>query len=118
MPTLPQTTVLGPLEHSIMRIVWAHDRPITVRYVYKILSADHDLAYTTIMTTMTRLADKGVLICAPGTQKGRGGAAYLYRSAVSRHELLLLAVEQVLASLGANAAERQHVAAAVQQRSI
>jgi predicted transcriptional regulator len=122
MLTLPQTTVLGPLEDAVMRIIWAHAAPITVRAVYEVyeaLDADHDGAYTTIMTTMVRLAEKGVLTRAPvklGAPGGRG-SAYHYTTAVSRAELLRSAVEQLLTSFGANAAERQHLAAAVQQGS-
>jgi hypothetical protein len=75
MLILPQATVLGPLEHAVMRIVWAHAAPITVKHVFEALSADRDVAYTTVMTTMVRLAEKGMLTRAPcrlGAQRGRG----------------------------------------------
>jgi hypothetical protein len=65
MLILPQATVLGPLEHAVMRIVWAHAAPITVKHVFEALSADRDVAYTTVMTTMVRLAEKGLLTRAP-----------------------------------------------------
>jgi hypothetical protein len=33
MLTLPQATALGLLEHALMRIVWAHGVPMTVKRV-------------------------------------------------------------------------------------
>ena len=117
MLTLPQATALGPLEHAIMRVVWAHASAITVRQVYKPLSHDHNLAYTTIMTTMVRLADKGLLTRTSRREEGNStrGSAYDYTSAISRDDVLRSAVEQLLTHFGANPVERQRLAAAVQQ---
>jgi predicted transcriptional regulator len=52
--------VLGPLEAEVMDVVWAEDE-VTVRDVHEALNRKRKLAYTTVMTTMTRLADKGLL---------------------------------------------------------
>ena len=52
--------VLGPLETDIMQIVWQDERS-TVKKVHRKLSQQRDIAYTTVMTTMSRLAEKGVL---------------------------------------------------------
>jgi predicted transcriptional regulator len=52
--------LLGPLESEVMDIVW--DRgDVTVRDVHEALQAEHPIAYTTVMTTLGRLADKGLL---------------------------------------------------------
>lgn len=48
----------GALETAIMEVVWASG-PITVRDVLLVLK--RDCAYTTVMTVMQRLFDKGVL---------------------------------------------------------
>ncbi len=119
MLTLPQATALGPLEHAIMRIVWAHAGPITVKHVYETLAADRDVAYTTVMTTMVRLTEKGMLTRTSHTMSRHStrGVAYHSTIAVSRAELLRTAVEQLLTSFGADAAERQHLAAAVRHGS-
>ena len=45
--------VLGPLECDIMEIVWNQGRT-TVSAVHKALREKRDLAYTTVMTTMSR----------------------------------------------------------------
>jgi predicted transcriptional regulator len=73
------------------------------------------VAYTTVMTTMVRLAEKGVItrtLSKPGIQCGPG-SAYRYTVTVSRNELLRTAVEQLLTSFDAGEVERQHLAAAV-----
>ena len=50
----------------------------TVREVHALLSADRDIAYTTVMTVMDRLARKGLVI------QERDGRAYRYRARASR----------------------------------
>jgi predicted transcriptional regulator len=56
----PLTNVLGPLEDDVMGIVWDRGE-VTVRDVHQALSQLRPIAYTTVMTTMGRLADKGML---------------------------------------------------------
>lgn len=51
---------LGELEAAIMQILWQHDE-LTVRQVRDQLAPTRSLAYTTVMTVMSRLAQKGVL---------------------------------------------------------
>jgi predicted transcriptional regulator len=52
--------VLGPLEAEIMDVVWDRDE-VTVRDVHRALRSSRPIAYTTVMTTLGRLADKGLL---------------------------------------------------------
>lgn len=49
---------LGELERVIMDNLWSSDEPQTVRQVHAALSADRELAYTTVMTVLQRLAKK------------------------------------------------------------
>jgi len=60
----------GPLETAVLAVVAAADRPLSVAEVRKLLSGDP--AYTTVMTTLSRLAGKGAL-----TQH-RDGRAFHY----------------------------------------
>lgn len=55
--------ILGDLEAEIMEYLWSHPKTqgITVREVYEALSARRHIAYTTVMSTMTRLARKHIL---------------------------------------------------------
>lgn len=52
--------VLGPLESEIMDVVWTQGE-VTVRDVHTALEAKRPIAYTTVMTTLGRLSDKGFL---------------------------------------------------------
>ena len=52
--------VLGPLEAEIMDVVWDTGE-VTVRDVHQALEVTRPLAYTTVMTTLGRLADKGLV---------------------------------------------------------
>src|SRR5688572_8069575 len=71
--------VLGPLETDVMEAVWARG-DATVRDVHATLARRRDIAYTTVMTTMSRLAAKGLL------ERDSSGLAHRYRPAVSREE--------------------------------
>lgn len=65
---------LGGTEMEVLRHVWALGRA-TVRDVHARVEADRPLAYTTVMTVMKNLADKGLLTFE------QDGAAYVYRAA-------------------------------------
>lgn len=69
--------VLGPLEARVMRAVWRASDAVTVREVMEALNASRDaepLAYTTVMTVMSRLADKEILA------RRRRGRGYVYEA--------------------------------------
>lgn len=70
---------LGPLETAVMERLWKR-RQATVRDVVDDLSRTRLLAYTTVMTIMTRLHAKGLLT------RDRDGKTYVYRPAFSRDE--------------------------------
>lgn len=53
------TQNLGPLEQEVMSLLW--EEPKTVRAVYSQIRKRKKVAYTTIMTIMTRLTLKGFL---------------------------------------------------------
>lgn len=71
--------VLGPLESEIMRLIWQQGQA-TVKQIHRILSRQREIAYTTVMTTMSRLADKGIL------KRTRRGMAYLYYPTMTKVE--------------------------------
>lgn len=70
--------VLGPLEREVMAVLWNGGDPMSVREVVSCLNETRDepLAYTTVMTTLARLADKGML------RRQREGRRYRYEAAV------------------------------------
>ena len=71
--------VLGELEEEVMECVWALG-PLSVREVHRCLLAKKDIAYTTVMTVMSRLADKGLL-----TREAEG-RAFIYSASISRDD--------------------------------
>ncbi|WP_405864455.1 BlaI/MecI/CopY family transcriptional regulator [Streptomyces sp. NBC_00005] len=78
----------GELESGVLAALWAADEPLTARQVQERLPAD--LAYTTVLTILSRLHDKGMLVRHPA---GRGYAFAPVRdeaseTAVRMHSLL------------------------------
>jgi predicted transcriptional regulator len=53
---------LGELERAVMDQLWSAPDSQTVRQVHQALSAPRELAYTTIMTVLHRLATKNPVI--------------------------------------------------------
>ncbi|MBW3604696.1 MAG: BlaI/MecI/CopY family transcriptional regulator [Actinobacteria bacterium] len=81
--------LLGPLESDVMETVWKLG-DTTVRDVHEELATRRDLAYTTVMTTMARLASKGLLA------RDTSGLAHRYRATVSRDEYAQSTVTSVV----------------------
>ena len=84
--------LLGELELEIMCIAWARES-VTVRDVLDALASTRPLAYTTIMTIMGRLVDKGLL----ATEKQ--GKTYHYRATQTPEEFKAQAVGRVVQAL-------------------
>ncbi|KAK1177000.1 BlaI/MecI/CopY family transcriptional regulator [Streptomyces sp. NPDC000941] len=85
---------LGALESAVMRVCWEVQEPVTVRAVLDRLNEGREqpLAYTTVMTVMTRLAEKRMLDRAI---QGRG---YAYTATVA--DEAAIAVREVLRAHG------------------
>jgi predicted transcriptional regulator len=81
--------LLGPLETEVMEAVWRLG-DTTVRDVHAELAQHRDLAYTTIMTTMARLASKGLLA------RDTSGLAHRYRPTMTRDQYAELTVTSVV----------------------
>ena len=88
---------LGELETAIMQIVWQRGE-VTVRDVQAALKPSRQLAYTTVLTVMSRLVPKGIL------NVRRQGKADYYRATGTRDDLLNQqahrAIQHVLAHFG------------------
>ena len=70
----------GPLETEIMEVLWGSTKSLTVKSVHRAINSQRELAYTTVMTTMARLWEKGVLA------RTKHGLAYLYTPACTAIE--------------------------------
>ncbi len=75
-----------------MELVWKQANPtVTVRNIYDSLRKQREIAYTTVMTTMVRLSEKGLLNIVD-----KVGLANCYSPAQNREEFLGTAVAMVL----------------------
>ena len=83
---------LGELQLAVMEVVWER-QPISVSEVLNALNEQRNLAYTTVMTIMSRLAEKGWLVSE------KRGRAYFYQAARSREEAEAAAVGEVVRAL-------------------
>ncbi len=87
--------LLGELEGAIMDILWQRNKAM-VREVLDELNQTRSLAYTTVLTVMSRLVEKGLL-----TQH-KIGRAHLYRPSMTREAYTAEAAGQVIRSLVAD----------------
>ena len=72
---------LGPTESELMELAWRLDR-ITVKKALFELKRENKLAYTTVMTVLNRLTEKGLL------KRNREGRNFIYTPRVSRNEFI------------------------------
>ncbi|MFH8472689.1 BlaI/MecI/CopY family transcriptional regulator [Streptomyces sp. NPDC018000] len=69
---------LGDLEDAVMTRVWQWNRPVTVREVLEDLQRERSIAYTTVMTVMDNLHQKGWV------RREVDGRAYRYTAVSTR----------------------------------
>ena len=72
---------LTPQELAIMKVVWRL-KSATVRDIYEALRAERTIAYTTVMTMMRILEDKGYL------RKSSSERAYVYTPAKPQQQVV------------------------------
>jgi predicted transcriptional regulator len=77
------------LEGDVLAVLWAASEPLAPGDVLAALGAD--LAYTTVMTILVRLCDKGVI------ERTKVGRAYAYRPVVGETEVVAGRVGRLLA---------------------
>jgi predicted transcriptional regulator len=78
----PKSPTLTGHELELMKIVWRREDPVTVRDVYEELRKERTVAYTTVLTNMKTLEQKGYL---RATQHER---AHVYRSARPKQDVI------------------------------
>jgi predicted transcriptional regulator len=80
---------LTPQELAIMKVVWSRDKA-TVRDVYEALREKRQIAYTTVMTMMRILEEKGYL------KKTLVDRAHVYKPAQRRQQVIAAMVRDFL----------------------
>ena len=96
MKTKDYGKVLGELETQVMEIVWQAEKPVSVSDILKVLSKKRTIAYTTAMTIMGRLTQKGLL------KRTSSGRAYAYKPAYSKDTFLSRISRQFIKNFTAN----------------
>ncbi len=79
-----------------MDVLWDSDGQLSVRDVHERLGKDRDLAYTTVMTVLDRLAKKKVVT------RVRDGRAWQYSPAATREEMTAATMRGSLEALDAD----------------
>jgi len=90
---------LGTLEEEIMDVIWK-EQTVSVRVVFDTLKKKRCLAYTTVMTIMSRLHTKGIL-----HRKLHDNGSYIYSPAQSKEKFLDMLSEKVIKNLIKNCGE-------------
>ena len=91
----------GELEQRVMDLLWSSSAPLSVADVHSLLSAERELAYTTVMTVLDRLSKKEIV------HRELEGRAWLYRPSRTRVELVSDEIHELLGWL--SPAERAEV---------
>jgi predicted transcriptional regulator len=86
--------LLGPLEAEVVRAAWAAGGPVSVRDLLERVNASRSkpLAYTTVMTVMSRLTEKDVM------RRRKEGRGYVYEPVAD--DPAALAVHGVMRDFG------------------
>jgi predicted transcriptional regulator len=84
----PKAATLTPHELELMKIVWSRAAGVTVRNVYEELRKHRQIAYTTVMTSMKTLEQKGYLKSAPQDR------AHLYKPTEPRQKVIKALVRE------------------------
>ncbi len=90
-PAGPRHSILdlAPLELECLSVLWPLGEG-TVRDIHRALAASRPRAYTTVMTIMDRLEQKGIVA------RRKVGRAFLYEPKLSAEEARLKAVEKIV----------------------
>lgn len=84
--------ILGETEHVIMEILWKRGES-NVREVCEAIRKQKNLAYTTVMTVMARLHEKGLL------KRRKQGKGYLYQAVTTEEKFTRSIVRRVMEGL-------------------
>jgi len=85
----PRLPISGELERAIMDVVWLR-QSVTVREMVEALNASRDCAYTTVMTVMNRLVEKGLL------RRKSEQQSYRYSATTTKREFLASSSREVI----------------------
>lgn len=100
---------LGGLEAEVMDILWASPDPMSVHDLVAVFSERKELAYTTVLTVVTHLHEKGWV------ERDKRSRAYFYSPKQSREEATSQALRELLDASSDSAAVLLHFARTVSE---
>lgn len=95
---------LGELEAEVMSKLWTETEPVSVRDLVERLGENRQLAYTTVLTVVTHLHDKGWV------DREKRGRAFFYRPSRTRAEATSRRMRQLLDASADSPAVLAHLA--------
>jgi predicted transcriptional regulator len=103
----------GELEARVMDVLWSHDEPMTPRDVHTAISTTRrPLAYTTVMTILVRLWEKGML------DRKEHGRAFAYEPVAGRDEWTAARMHDLLEQAGDPGAALTHFVRSIGAREM
>ncbi|GAA4362951.1 BlaI/MecI/CopY family transcriptional regulator [Nocardioides caricicola] len=93
---------LGQLEAAVMQRLWDAEAPVSVRDVLEDLQRERPLAYTTVMTVLDHLHDKGLVT------RSKQGRAFLYSPTMTREAHTAGLLDDVLSTSADRSATLLH----------
>lgn len=85
----------GQLEAAVMEILWDRDDWISGAEVHAALQQTHPVAYTTALTVLVRMCEKGTV-----ERRRFAGRAYLFQPTRSRDASAAARIQEVLEEVG------------------
>lgn len=85
----------GQLEAAVMEILWDRGEWISGADVHAALQQSHPVAYTTALTVLVRMCDKGTV-----ERRRFSGRAYLFQATRSREANAAARIQDVLGGVG------------------
>lgn len=85
----------GELEQLILDALWSSSGPISSQQLLEHISPEGDLALTTVLTVLSRLADKGLVTREPGA-----GRSLLFSTTQTRAQHTADQLLKIVASAG------------------
>ena len=86
---------LGPTEAELMELAWQKGE-LTVKKALYFIDDGRERSYTTVMTVLARLAEKGLL------ERKRQGRSFVYQPTIDRETFMKERVQRVTGCLDRN----------------
>lgn len=103
----------GELENLVLDALWDAKQPLTSTEVLEAVSEEGALALTTVLTVLTRLIEKELVLRVPAA--GRG---FLFSAASTREEHAAAQLLEILANAENPALTLSHFAAGLSKKSV